>query len=412
MSDPVRVVVCDDQSERREDWKGNLKDLLGTAAEVDTLPELEPHWHDLLERRKRARGQRKSTDALVDFEDLDSEDLLDWDGPFDRADVLVVDYDLFDYEQDSYLTGAIVAYVVRCYSRCKVILGVNQYGRNPFDLTLRPDLASFSDQSIGEAQLFNRGLWTDEPVKGFRPWSWVPVLDSVESFNRRVKAVTENPTAGVLATCGLDSMSSFMPRSVLGLLERFGQASEVTSLVDLARGRRLGYRPNDEAPSRESLARVAAARVAQWAESAVLPLQDVLIDVPHLVQRNPALLQSEPSPEALSQTAQRRRNLDELGLVDGLSHYAASVGDWLSRPALLWPLIRTDRELPGARNPREIPKLDEVFCEDLSQFVPVGSARRFMSALDSTVPVRWVGDPSALSEVGEVEYRPRSRLTF
>lgn len=412
MNDTVRIVICDDESDRRHQWKEGLEELLGDAVEVDMLSELEPAWHNLLKRRAIARCHRARPDVQVEFAELAERDPDEWDGPFDRADVLVVDYDLFGYEPESYLTGAIVAYVARCYSRCKVILGVNQYGRNPFDLTLRGDLESFSDQAVGDAQLFNPGLWTTEPVDGFRPWSWVPLLDSVEAFDRRVRAVSTDPTAGVLTTSGLESVFSFMPRAVLGMLERFGDEEKVTSIIDLARGPRLGYRANDEAASRESVARVAAARLAHWNESAVLPLQDVLIDVPHLVQRNPGLLEGSPSSEALSHTVDRRRSLDEFGLIDRLSQHVAASGDWLSRPVLLWPAIRTDRELPGVRNPREIPRLDSVFCEDLSRFVSSGSARRFMSALDSTVPARWVADPAELPEVKEVEYRPLSRLAL
>jgi len=412
VSEPVRVVICDDESERRDDWKEGLESLLGTAIEVDRLANLESPWRELLDRRAAARRKRESAATPVEFDELPREDPGNWDGPFDRADVLIVDYDLFGYEPESYLTGAIVAYVARCYSRCKVILGVNQYGRNPFDLTLRSDLTSFNDQSVGEAQIFNLGLWRGDPTAGFRPWSWIPVLDVVGSFDRRVATALENPTAGVLTTCGLEPVREHMPRSVLGMLERFGPEGEVTSLVDLARGQRLGYRANDEAASQESVARVAGARLAQWVESAVLPLQDVLIDVPHLVQRNPALLDEAPSPEALARTVDGGRGIAELGLADAVVEHVAATGDWLSRPALLWPSVHRDRELPGARNPREIPRLDEVFCEDLSRFVASQSARRFMSALDSTMPARWAADPASLPEVEGVEYRPLSRLAL
>ena len=53
----------------------------------------------------------------------------------------IIDYDLLGSQAEKSptgsLTGEIIAYLVRCFSRCKLIIGLNQYGSNPFDLTLR-----------------------------------------------------------------------------------------------------------------------------------------------------------------------------------------------------------------------------------------------------------------------------------
>ena len=67
----------------------------------------------------------------------------------DDASIFIIDYDLLGSQAEKSptgsLTGEIIAYLVRCFSRCKLIIGLNQYGSNPFDLTLRGDLNSFAD---------------------------------------------------------------------------------------------------------------------------------------------------------------------------------------------------------------------------------------------------------------------------
>jgi hypothetical protein len=417
---PYTVVICDDEEGRRDEWKNDLEAALGSKVSVEMLTGWKDAWTPLLNRRKAARPapaetkpgeQPRSPIALCELPETVFE--KDWQTPFDRADVLLVDYDLFGFDQDNYLTGAVVSYLVRCFSKCKVIVGVNEYGANPFDLTLKPDPNSFSDVSIGEKQLTNLGLWTGEHVNGYRPWAWPTLLPLVDSFDRRVRQVELAPDAHVVDVCGLAEDVNLLPRSVVALLERPGQEDERTSLVDLARGPRLGYRAGDEAPSQPAVARVAAARAARWLEGFVLPLQEVVIDAPHLAARNPALLRHDVSRETLDATTKFGADLGELGLVDAAAKWRAETDDWLSRPALRWQRVRNDPDLGSRRRPTPG---DEslVFCEDLSSFRPQSQARRFVSALDSSSPARWICDPQGPEShgVADVEYRPVSRLAL
>src|SRR4051812_38583181 len=94
----------------------------------------------------------------------------------------------------------------------------------------------------------------------------------------------------MLEVTGLSHLLTRMPRSAVGYLERAGEEDVRTTLDELARGARLGLRRGDEATSKQAVARIAAARTAKWLTRVVLPLQDVLIDAPHLVSRNAALL--------------------------------------------------------------------------------------------------------------------------
>lgn len=414
-------MICDDES-RRDGWKQRLDLLLGAEHAVELLDEdFEESFHELTKRRDHARGLRAGQAKPLPLTGLPDEDAWEAATAFDRADVLLVDYDLFAFNRDEYLTGAMVAYMARCYSGCGVIVGVNELGPNPFDLTLIDNTSSFADLTIGDVQIDNRGLWfgiTDDPQPGrFRPWSWPALLDAAERQARRSNDAFGRLDEDVLEVTGLDTVRDRLPRSSIGWLEHAGEAGERTTLDDLARGKWLGYRRGDEAPSRQSVARVAAARAAKWMETAVLPLQDVLIDAPHLIQRNAALLDvdlDELGTADWNVSTRIPTKHDGCGLRAEVLPHQHAAPEWLSRPAFYWPKISAASELPGIEEPYRVPVVDKVFCEDVSAFLSREEARRFVSKLDSSSPVRWVADPdkSGPTKLRDVEYQPRTRLAL
>jgi hypothetical protein len=206
-----------------------------------------------------------------------------------------------------------------------------------------------------------------------------------------------------------------LPRSAIGLLERVGAPNERTTVEDLARGPRMGYGRGDETCSQRSVARVAAARGAKWVEGVVLPLQDVLIDAPHLAQRNPLLLDAEDAASADWEVTTRIGvRHEDCGLRAEVLPYRHTAPDWLTRPAFFWPEVSTASDLPGVSDPYRIPAVDKVFCEDLSAFLPREQARRFVSKLDSSTPVRWLANPEASGnpKLLEIDYQPVARLAM
>ena len=70
----------------------------------------------------------------------------------DEQDIIVVDYDLIKYS-DTGTTGSRLAYLLRCYTGCGLIVILNEYGRNVFDLSLSTSAEDFADIHIGDAQL-------------------------------------------------------------------------------------------------------------------------------------------------------------------------------------------------------------------------------------------------------------------
>src|SRR5439155_26063326 len=145
------ILIYDDEQSRVDEWRERLQAIpeVKQAFEVRGIDDNEfiGGFEELKARSKRARnGQRKDVKGEV---------------AFDVASILVVDYDLLRLERATYLTGELVAYFARCYSRCGIIVGLNQFGDKTFDLTLRGHPESYADLNIGGKQLHNRGLWVE-----------------------------------------------------------------------------------------------------------------------------------------------------------------------------------------------------------------------------------------------------------
>ena len=117
MSEVPLIVLCDDELENAREWQRELAALAPVANEFALeVVEKEQFVSDVqaLEARRR---------ALREGRDLDVTDTV-----FDRARILIVDYDLFEYKPEQLLTGDSIAYLARTYSDCGFIVGVTKTG--------------------------------------------------------------------------------------------------------------------------------------------------------------------------------------------------------------------------------------------------------------------------------------------
>jgi hypothetical protein len=415
----LKVLICDDREERRAEW---LEQLQAVEALGDRLLPLEfdrdrfdTDFKALKRRRTEARPHSASEAdpaplTLAELSEIT--DPVDDSNIFDQADVLIVDYALERFEgEDGYLTGALVAYLARCYSSCGVIVGVNQHGENPFDLTLLGDRTSFADVDIGQDQLANRGLWSNE-WGGFRPWSWPVVPDLVARHYQRVAIVEGALTSSVLEVLELLQSVPTMPRSALQDLERRGATVEDITFETVARSPVLGLRRGEHPMSLCALSRIGAARVAKWLETAVLPLQDVLIDAPHLAARNAKLLAGSPAEITAWNATCQVGATNGAGLVQELNEYRYETA-WTTRATWRWGELTRDERLPGIADPWDIPSTEWVFCEDLSAFQRRIHARRLVMEVGS-LTTRWVSNPELIddAELLKVDYQPQRRLSL
>jgi hypothetical protein len=166
-------LICDDEHSRSIGWKKQIEKL--QIDEVDVFA-VEPE--DIQEGIKALEIRRqmlrnKTTDTRPPC-------------IFDAADILVLDFDLFGLENTSrFTTGEEVAYLARLYSTAKIIIILNEFGINRFDLTLTEDVETKADLNIGSDQLCNPGLWKENAYNGFRPWHWPGLLNEVRLFDER-----------------------------------------------------------------------------------------------------------------------------------------------------------------------------------------------------------------------------------
>lgn len=381
----MRLLICDDEPERLAEWQERLGAVEVVQAEFELVAleegALRNEIAELEARRVAARrgdGRQRNASQI------------------DEADLLVVDYDLALLDPETYQTGEGIAYLARCFSTCGFIVGLNQFGENPFDLTLRGHPESFADLNLGGEQLHNPGLWSLE-FPSFRPWSWPLLPRAVESLDRRIREIDERLDDSIYEYFGLsDGRLAALPRSAEQFVARKLEPSEATFRTFVREsGSALRGRDTDVQLEDATITRIAASRLAKWLERVILPGQDALVDAPHLALRFPSLLRGDVDlPSSWSATVASLGG-EETGLEDAtIDTYRFARADWLLRPAWWWQPVSNDEAIPEVADPWGARGLDIVFAEDTSRFVPADQAREFVADLTSPFARRFVEGPS------------------
>jgi len=392
------ILIYDDEEKSQGDLRSRLA-FLETAFDIKTPGNKEfREWMEVLARRQ------------YEFRETGT-----WSGEtilLDEVAIFVVDYDLFG--TTSFLTAEDVAYLARCFSRCGLIVGVNQYGYNPFDLTLGGHLESFADLNVGQGQLGNPNLW-GEVALGFHPWHWPALPSYLNNFERKVSDVEDSLAenqendARIGEVVGIPSdIFKFLPRTIGEFLSR--DPAEVT-FRQFVTGSGSGLRHKDAINSRDVsrdvLARVGAARISKWLEHSILAGQDILVDAPHLVARYPSLMTGDIT---VIETWNETTHLDsheELGLsTDVIEPFRLKKNHWLSRPAWFWNDLRECETIVEVREPWKFEKPSWVFCEDMSRFYDGSDYREFVADVESPYARRFV------KCFADVEYQPIVRFSL
>lgn len=385
------IYVFDDEASLKTQYKKRLErieainDLYNVHIIDDEI--FEKEIQIILERQREVRRTGK------------------WNGKsiFDDVSILFIDYDLIKaLKSPSYITGEIVAYLARCFSKCGIIIGLNQFGRDPFDLTLKGRLDSYCDLNIGSKQMYNPGLWSDDKIE-FRPWYW-PVLPSyLEKFEKKVKNIKKDVKGKIFEVIGLSEFENYLPKSV----SEFIKTKQVSTTFEWfvknsgsgLRGRR------DKKATEDMIARISAARLTKWVERYIVQGQDIVVDAPHLITRYPSLLKNDGDEiEAWNQTTYFKEPKN-LGIdYKRIERHRLKNDEWFSRPVWSWRGLMDEHKIDEVRSPWEKKISDYVFCEDASSFYDREDCRQFTCGLDSPFVYRY------LKYFKGVEYRPRVRL--
>ena len=424
-----KILIYDDEQGRSENFMRKLQDGLNKANQSDKF-DIIPLDRPKFQNSIKALEQRR-----IDFRD--KKEIYLERGPkndieeIDNASIFIIDYDLLRSQEEEEneeekeeelftgsLTGEIVAYLVRCFSRCKLIVGLNQYGNNPFDLTLRGDMDSFADLNLGDNQLGNpylwKGAWLGSRRGGYRPWSWPNLLTSIHNFDERTKEVQEKLDKPICEVLGFDpEVFQLLPREIVQFIGKYQEKEPYqTTFREFVTKSGNGLRSKDtkklkKGPNDHVLARVGAARISKWLEQLVLPEQDILVDAPHLVSRYPSLITGDKEKIGTWNKTAQLVGHEELGLDTTLiEDYRFENPHWISRPAWLWDKLCECEDIKEVSEPWLTVKPDWVFCEDTSCFHKQTDCKEFIADIASPFTRRFVKN-----FVG-VDYHPRVRFSL
>ena len=400
-----KILIYDDEKPQTEAFKKNL--LRGLKkAKLDEDFAVEILDEDKLQDSIEALHARQT--GIRDNSEFSGETTQ-----FDDTSIFIIDYDLLKSKAGGFVTGENIAYSVRCFSTCKLIVGLNQFGRNSFDLALKGHPESYADLNLGADQLDNPDLWRGtwgEVRRTFRPWYWPNFSDSLGTFDKRIKEVRDNLDEPICGVLEFDTdVFRLLPRAVVQFIGKGDDKEPAeTTFREFVTESGNGLRPKDKDVLKEEiLARVGAARISKWLERIVLPEQDILVDAPHLVSRYPSLIANEEQGiKAWNRTAQLVDYRD-LGLgTELIERFRFKKDYWISRPVWFWDKLREHGQIKEITEPWLTSKPDWVFCEDASRFYKRNACREFLADTSSPFTRRFA------KGFKNVDYRPRVRFSL
>ena len=405
-----KVLICDDDSTLEAVWVRSVRSatpgetyvvegrLPGSEETLDVGNlAVEVAVTELLARRSAARGSGSRERA--------AQKCL-----FDDVNILVLDYDLIHIdERKTHHTGEGLGRLARTFSTCGVVVVLNQFRDVQFDLALRGHVWSYADLNIHAELLGTEGLWTDPPWNGFRPWSWQTLSRAVGTQRSREDVVGAYFGDPIVDVIGMreedvrrlsDSAFEFLWPSAEG----FSDLRAVTFkrfLEDVAGDLdAVAIGTSD----REAAARFVGARMGKWLEREVLGGQDVLVDVPHLIERYPFLLGDDYRElEAWNAAIHNHEGVRQQMPEDCWFERS----ELLSRPAVWRQRFEADEGISGQSYEFEYSKVPAfVFLEDLSVFAPIEDAREFRAGHHNVFDRRFV------RRLPHIQYAPQRRFAL
>ena len=391
------VLICDDDPQAAADYVERIKEIAPPEYRCQAAQcneDIRNAVNELLRRHKLVRSGCS----------YESQECL-----FDKKDILIIDYDLIYVDDDSARhTGEGIGRLARLYSDCAVVVVFNQFLQFDFDLSLRADLGSHADLNLNANVLTEPGLWTGPPWDGFRPWAWQCLSRAVVSQRAREALLGSNLDEPIADTLGMRAVDARgLSDTAFGFLApkavRFDQLAQ-TSFRSFVQTAADGDTKSLLSIDDLAAVRFGAARIGKWLEREVLGPQDVLIDVPHLLQRFPFLLGSDVSDldawnETIHQTERLREEIDK-------AHWFGPA-DCLSRPVVWCRRLEEDKDFLDRRAAFDYSTVpDIVFLEDASVFDQFSHVKQFRAGFHNFFDERFV------KPFPRIRYGPQRRFAF
>lgn len=320
---------------------------------------------------------------------------------FDEANILILDYDLlYVDEEHARHTGESLARLVRLFSDADVIVVYNQFQGAHFDLSLRGHLSSHADLNLQADLLGNPGLWIDPPWEGFRPWHWQTLHRAVETQRARQALVVEHFDRAIVDVLGMREEDLLcLSDTAVGFI-----APDSRNLEGLRKHTFKSFASTVGNVDNDAACRFVASRIGKWLERQVLGPQNVLIDLPHLIQRFPFLWEDDLANPAIWTAAVCGGEDVKRRVPEGCWFEPAGL---LSRPAIWSSRLLEQagiRETRASFDYSHVPTL--VFLEDTSSFGKLQKATQFRAGHHNAYDRRF-----AKCVAGKV-YAPQRRFAF
>lgn len=392
------VLICDDDPGVCADWVEAVREV-APRERYDVLDA--PDNEDVQAAIKELfRRQRTMLNGVHERDDC----------VFDGVDILVFDYDLLDIDEgNARHTGEALAWLARAFTTTEVVVVANQFQEGHFDLSLLGHLASQADLNLHADLLDTAGLWTDPPWEGFRPWHWQTLHRAVETQRARRRLVKHHFEESIVEVLGMREDDFLrMSDAAVGFI-----APDARDWADVCKWTFRSFATNPTngrctsallERDEEAAGRFAAFRVGKWLERQVLGGQDVLVDLPHLIQFFPFLLGKDMHElEAWNAAVCDGESLKER-VPDGC--WFDQQG-FLSRPAVWGQRFNDDAGVRKARGTFDFSSTPPfVFLEDTSTFGPLKEAKQFRAGHHNASDWRFV------KCVENRTYAPQRRLAY
>ena len=404
----MKILVCDDKADQCDAVVAQL----GTRAHVNGLSGARLK-DELLNLFRCVAGVLKGNDQPFETS-------------FDGYCLAIVDNDLTHLElEGARLSAETIIGYLRAFTDIPYIISLNKNQNVDFDLRyLFGDYQSLADLALNTPNLDNARLWGS--VAGdFAPWYWPRLEDAVSRREKQIKFVEERLETSTWDAIGIPSdaesylsrhakasLWSTESRTLNAPLWSFFDASRTLPPADRELLSNLAKSGNELA--RNAVHRVVAYEVDRWIRRDVLGVQDVLIDLPHLLSMMPFLLGDRANDVGQWNevvTADRPPySLDEAIYEEHLAPARFTESVWVPTPSFWWPKLKADEQLTELFYEANDNWADAVFCEDVSRFVLVPSNGNDLSPqeFEAEVPGSW--PRRFVLDVESYKYSPRCRV--
>lgn len=376
----TNILICDDLKEGCEEASSKLDE---SSCQIDTL-----YGDDL----KGVLKELFETETMPD--------------QLSEVDIAVVDNNLADLDFDgAQLTAEGIIGRLRAFTDINYIISLNKKPNVDFDLRhLFGDHDSISDLALNTRHLSCRRLWTQPSGGEFAPWYWPQLPGAAARRSKQVDFVRKDVNARIwdvlsFPPSAMDNLSRRAKGALNPEIEANRAIQEITfsnffevsrSLPYEMRQRLKNLSDEGDESAMDRVARVVAAELDRWLRKEILVLQDVLIDLPHLLSRLPILLgQSIDNLSAWNAVVAPSKPPYGLNWELYDQHVKGAefqVGEWVPSPCFWWPELKADDELLRLFFDSEDNWPDAVFCEDISMFLMAGPPD------DERAPVEFVPD--------------------